>query len=287
MAQQQRGPINGLDPLIYTGGLPNLVVMTRRPTVKDFEGFFLGHWWIIPKTNDGSTPTEEIWVLVGKQQHIATWKRLHGGSGPVANLIVGNQYFTTPGAGTYTPTAGMRQVLVECIGGGGGASGSCGGGGGGYARKMYTADQIGASQPFVVGAAGSGASVPNPGTNGANTTFSSGSLLITASGGTGGGQTGNYNAAGGTGTGGDINISGGNGVGKYNGSTEELSLQSRMGGGSVYAPAASTPGGVNPGVNGIAGNLYGGGGTPGLADFSGTTGGDGAQGIIIVTEYFA
>jgi hypothetical protein len=73
------------------------------------------------------------------------------------------QVFTTPGAATYTPTAGMIFCIIECVGGGGGggggvasgsgsglSSGGGGGGGGGYSRSLATAATIGASKAVTV-----------------------------------------------------------------------------------------------------------------------------------------
>lgn len=285
MRKQLPGRPDGNNPLIYLGSVPNMSFSPRRPTVKDYEGFELGYWWIIPKTNDGSTPTEEIWILVGKQQNIATWKQLHGGSGPASTIVIGNQYITTPGAGTYTPTAGMKQVCVEVIGAGGGGSSFGGGAGGGYAKKLYTAAQIGASQPYFVGTGGAASGITTGGT-GQDTTFGTGSTLITGGGGPGGTDNSatpnNYN--GGAGTGGDINISGGNSVGTMLANPSELTDPCRFGGGTIYAaPVYSLGVSAGGSANGYNGNFPGGGGSPG--SFGGS-GGTGANGVIILTEYF-
>lgn len=291
---QQRGPINGLDPLVYTGGLPNLVVMARQPTPKDYHGFFLGHWWIVPQTNDGSTPEKEIWILVGKQNHIATWKRLHGGGGPTNTLIVGNQILTTPGAGTYTPTSGMKQAYVECLGGGSGGYGLSndgsgnistgpGGSSSGYCARLYTSEEIGTSQPYVIGTGGAGgnASFPvgNPGP-GVNTTFGAGSTLMTA----GGGTVSPGAPIGGVATGGNLNINGQNGaeaisiVISETGFTEDIVFPA-LGANTMYGFGGvpyRSQGGQNATGYGSGGSSAGSG-----------TGGAGAQGIIKVTEYFA
>lgn len=294
---QQRGPINGLDPLIYTGGLPNLVVMGREPTPKDYQGFFLGHWWIVPQSSNDLSPTEEVWVLVSKRNNIAKWKRLHGGSGPVAQVIIGNQILTTPGAGTYTPTLGMKQVYVECIGGGGGGfAGSNvgssqsprGGGGGGYSAKLYTSGDIGTSQPYFIGSGGAGTAygAVAPGNNGQDTTFGTGSTLITAQGGKSAviiatiAGSNFYNSFGGNGIGGDINIQGG--TAGTSGSDFNVS-SSLKGGDSQYGIGGFSyfnSSGTNISENG---HLYGGGGGVGVS----VAGGNGAQGMIKITEYFA
>lgn len=289
---QQRGPINGLDPLVYTGGLPNLVVMQREPTPTDFEGFFLGHWWIIP-VEYSDTGTGEVWVLVSKRFGIATWKRLHGGgiTPPTQNVVIGNQYFTTPGAGSYFPSSGMLQCYVECLGGGGGgfAGGNTGsyqetqgGGGGGYTAKLYTAAQIGLSQPFFVGNGGLGTNYNDaaPGNSGQDSTFSSGSLLITAQGGQSAVEVahGFYNSFGGNGIGGDINIQG-----QCGWSSRFTATGIQRGGDSLLGFGGYMETTSSPSTIPFNGQLYGGGGCG--AASSGASAG--AQGIIKITEYFA
>lgn len=160
---QMSGPINGLDPLIYTGGLPNLVIMNRRPTENDYQEYFLGHWWIIPSTSSGDVNTE-VWILVSKRFGIAKWKKLYLFTRDTTSFFIKKQYITATGAGVYTPTTGMKSCFVECIGGGGAAATSngfannmivCpGGGAGGYCAKFFLSDEIGASQNYVVGAGG-------------------------------------------------------------------------------------------------------------------------------------
>lgn len=294
MATQQRGPINGLDPLIYTGGLPNLVIMQREPTPKDYQEFVLGHWWIIP-VEYSDTGTGEVWVLVSKRYGLATWKRLHGGgiTPPTQSIVIGNRYFTTPGSGTYTPTVGMLQCFVECVGAGGGAGGGSSatgqlcfaGGAGGYSAKLFTAAQIGVSQSFVIG---TGGAVGSTGSTGGNSTFGS---ILTSNGGVGGVFNPNTastpNGIGGTATGGDINIQGGNG----SMSTWTTSnLFSGQGGNSFFAPGGAisyvSSAGTANGNNGLYGSgggplYYAGGGTHAIA------GGVGGNGFIKVTEYFA
>lgn len=104
------------------------------------------------------------------------------------NNIINNSDITTcniqtlSGSGTYTPTAGMKFIIVEMCGGGGGSGGvsaaagviatSASGAPGGYLRFMMTAAQVGASLSYAVGAAGAaGTSTPGAGGNGGATTF--------------------------------------------------------------------------------------------------------------------
>jgi len=93
------------------------------------------------------------------------------------------QRFTATGAFTYTPSLGMKFVIVELIGGGGGSGGTAatiagqsaavsGAGAGGYAKFILTAAQVGASLAGVVGAGGAGgAAGNNNGTAGSATTL--------------------------------------------------------------------------------------------------------------------
>jgi hypothetical protein len=103
------------------------------------------------------------------------------------------QTFTS--SGTYTPHAGLLYADVELVGGGGGGGGTvsppasninvCGSGGaGGYARKVFTAATIGASQTVTIGSAGTaGSTAGTNGGTGGTTTFGS---LLQATGGAGG-----------------------------------------------------------------------------------------------------
>lgn len=112
------------------------------------------------------------------------------------NALTG-QIFTASGAFTYTPTSGMKYVIVELLGGGAGGGGvattagaqtsvSASGSGGGYVKFILTAAQVGASKTGSVGVGGAGgAAGNNAGTNGGNTTLATSSAW-TASGGVGG-----------------------------------------------------------------------------------------------------
>lgn len=107
------------------------------------------------------------------------------------------QRVTATGAFTYTPTAGMKYVIVEMVGGGGGAGGSqttgagqvSGGGGGGagaYAKFLLTAAQVGVSLAGSVGAGGAGgAAGANNGSAGGDTTLATAAPWTCAGGGLG------------------------------------------------------------------------------------------------------
>ncbi len=200
-------------------------------------------------------------------------------SGSSSSLSLNIQTVSTAGAGTYTPTAGMAYCIVECIGGGGaggsGASrGSSGGGAGGYCRKVFSAADIGTSQAYVVGSAGTS------GTAGGNTTF--GSFLI-ANGGQAGTSGSSFGGAGGGASGGDVNIQGQQGSGGIIGDDHAFDGFGGNGGNSVWGLGG--PGKANnvsgAGVNG-AGYGAGGGGSLGSSSSS-----SGSVGAIIITEYIA
>lgn len=213
------------------------------------------------------------------------------------------QVFTTPGANTYTPTAGMSHCLVTSTGGGGGSGGADsdgtsrvatgGGGAGATCIEMFTAAQIGASQTVTIGAAGTaGANTGTNGGNGGDTTFGA---LHTAGGGLGSaGLAGTSDdnvlagGVGGTGTGGTLNISGGAGgdgmsFGSGNYCLAGIGGASFWGGGG--RGAANIAGAA---VQGTAGVAYGsgGGGSANGNQVAGVAGSDGAPGVCTVQEFF-
>ena len=199
----------------------------------------------------------------------------------ISNVVV---QVKTVGSGTYTPTAGMRKVLGIAVGGGGNGAGgintdSAGGGGGGGATciRLMTAAQIGASKPYVVGAAGAATTLDTAGAlmnAGGGSAGSAGSQA----GGLGGGAVG---GAGGTATNGDLNIPGSpGGIGTTYSGTDGMAGN---GGSSVFGFGAA-PGASN--VAGSNGQAYGGGASGGHA--SGTpdrAGGTGADGILYLIEF--
>lgn len=123
------------------------------------------------------------------------WRNIPAPSlSPVSQLV-----FTT--SGNYTPSLGVKAIIVEMAGGGGGGGGianvpvgSCcsaaGGNSGAYVRAFVTAAQLvayGSPVPFVVGAAGSAglAGGGSSGGSGGGTAFGAASQLE-AKGGLGG-----------------------------------------------------------------------------------------------------
>lgn len=219
------------------------------------------------------------------------------------------QVFSTPGTVTYTPSAGTRAVSVEVQAGGGGGGGSryapgtasvgLAGGGGSYARRYYTAGFSGAT--VVVGAGGAagtaGTAGTPPGGNGGNGGTSSftptSGTTITCTGGDGGpggtvnltsGPSTTTTAAGGSATGGDINIPGGVGQAAIIlGTTGKPILAGAAGG----CPLGTSPTQFAVNANGAPGLGKGAGGTGGLVydSNSGTSGGAGAPGVVIITEF--
>ena len=115
---------------------------------------------------------------------------------PINKIAV--QRVTAAGAGTYTPTAGMKYVIVcaQAAGGGGGGAADAaatqfalgqGGSGGEYIEAVFQSSDIGASKAYVVGAKGTGGTAgSNNGTAGTNTTFNT-TWIITTGGSLGGG----------------------------------------------------------------------------------------------------
>jgi hypothetical protein len=189
------------------------------------------------------------------------------------------QVFTS--SGTWTRPAGITKVVIEIAGSGGGGGGlsntyaSGGGGGGGYAKKLLDVSSI-SSATVTIGSGGAGGlSSGTNGSNGGSSSWSDGTNTITCTGGNGGTGVSSalYGAGGngGTSSDGDLNISGergGNGV--YNGGDGGASYLSNTNK-RIYT------------INGAAGVLYGSGGC-GASNNAGT-GGAGADGIVIVTEY--
>ena len=203
------------------------------------------------------------------------------------------QTFTTPGANTYTKPEGVKYIVVEVVGGGGGGGGTTtayrtagGGGGGGYSKKLIVSSSIPKTIALTVGAGGT-AGVDTGGTGGTGGTSSFGSTpLIQATGGVGGTDFAatSGGGAGGIGTLGDLNIKGGGG-GTTLASTDVVS-GGGIGGSSFYGGGAPS---LNASTHrtGADGGVYGGGGGGATSlDGNDVPGGVGAQGIVIVTEYY-
>jgi hypothetical protein len=209
-------------------------------------------------------------------------------------LSVVIQTFTANG--TYTPTSGMLYCIIEALGGGGGGGGAAataagqasvgsGGGAGEYARGVFSAATIGASQSVTIGAAGAANSGAAGGAGG-NTSVGA---LISANGGAGGatgaagGGSQAVGAAGGTGgAGGSFRHDGDNGLGH-----SVLALTYQFGGdGANSQYGAGGVGKLATGAGNAASNYASGGSgaysTNGNGPFAG---GAGTAGLVVVTEY--
>ena len=205
-------------------------------------------------------------------------------------------------SGTYTPTAGVKKIMVEVIGGGGGGGGiaagssssvavSGGGGSGAYIKAFLT--NLPSSIPITIGQAGvAGTSGGGNGGNGGTTYLGD---IISASGGNGGGY-------GSTGTNGVVQGGSGGQTVTKNTATVSMSVISEYAGSKGgYGVLTSTSagssgnGGDSPLGNGGSGFQSGNDGTGagsgggGAINLStGTTtrpGGKGAPGAVIIWEY--
>lgn len=208
------------------------------------------------------------------------------------------QTFTT--SGTYTPTSGMSYCIIEVqgAGGGGGAttataagtvSAAAGGGGGGYARGVFDAATVGASQTVTIGAGGAGGTSGGAGSTGGTTSVGS---LISGSGGEAGSNAGAFagtavqGGSGGGAANGDFQIAGHAG----SASLATTAAGNAGAGGASYfgslrkANTAQSGGGSSAGG---AGTNYGGGGAGALTMQSAAaqSGGAGAGGIVVITEF--
>jgi|GEM_PF-2070962 len=205
---------------------------------------------------------------------------------------------------TYTPHSGLVVVDVEIVGGGGGGGGGygqpspnvspgSGGGGGGYSRKIYTAEELGASAAVVIGAAGIGGTGQVSGGNGGATTFTpaGAGAEMSAFGGVGGlyGPTyttiarGQSISPGGTASGGQINVSGtASGWPLAYGGSEYQAISGRGGSSRLGVGGQES----NENNDGNAGGGYGAGGGGAASLTVSKTGANGTPGACFVTEYW-
>jgi hypothetical protein len=208
---------------------------------------------------------------------LALWKQHVSGLNASVNAI-NVQTFTS--SGTYIPTPGMIYCIIEVVGAGGGggssqgasnvAAAGGGGGAGGYSKGLFRAASIGPSKTVAIGGPGLGGGVGFMGYSGGITSVGS---LISASGGFGGSSAsaqpyGSFlGGFGGTGSGGFVCVTGNASI--FGG----MPLQSASRG----ASSSGTPG-MSYGA--------GGGGASTLNALS-AMGGDGASGIVLITEFIA
>ena len=187
--------------------------------------------------------------------------------------------FTT--SGTWTKSTGLKYVKVTVVAGGGGGGGGVagvvggrGGAGGGASIKYIAAATLGSTETVTVGTGGAGAAPSGTGTNGGTSSFGA---HCSATGGNGGPRGDVTSAvAGGTGSSGTINLSGQNG-GIYHGNTSAGGI----GGCSPIFSGGGVPGSIGAGENAKSNSGGGGGGGA-----NGYSGGNGADGICIVEEFY-
>lgn len=317
--------LDGKNPLAYMGQRSltsnRTVVNPNPPTVNDVYDFKIGDVWVVPVANPTQaamgTPSNQYYVLTGQsipgvQSNYATWKRLRstsGSSGSIINVV------NITESGSYTPSPGVEQIVVECIGGGGGSAGivlpdssgsaavTGGGAAGGYVKKTFAGTDIAGSITVTIGAGGiagtggTSGSATNGGTGG-TTTFASATPLV-ANGGAGSiSSTGNLIAIGGTATGGDLNIQGqGGGYSVLNIEVVDGSevlvngYYIGIGGNTMYgsggvATVTSSGGGIDTTPNDGTGYGSGASGNQSLRNGAGQDGAAGAPGICLITEYF-
>lgn len=200
-----------------------------------------------------------------------------------SNKTLSGGYLRIPTAQTYIKPNGVSYIIVEVQGAGGaGSAGGNGGGGGGYAKKKIAASSVATTETLYVGSGGPGTNVYST-VGGLASVFSSSIVAL------GGSSTVSTSvpAPGGIATGGDVNILGGSGTLS---SAATGANFGGMGGGSFLGfggPMTNHANANAGGTNGNDGAGYGGGGSGPAFGSSGTpSSGTGANGIIIVTEFY-
>lgn len=178
-------------------------------TVASVQGAPVGRWRRLVNLGSaiGVTPLNSVasrWVnslsaagILGTSQPAFTDISGTATRAQLPDVVVGVQLFT--GNGTYTPSSGVKSQIVELWGGGGGGSGAVagttgsacafglGGGAGAYARRRYAIVAGVGTGTVVIGAAGAaGAHTGAIAGAGGASTFTDGTTLLTAPGGTAG-----------------------------------------------------------------------------------------------------
>lgn len=260
------------------------IVMDAQYAVYNFIGDMDDGEWLASDASIASIPdaTETVKGIV----ELATQAEVDAGVDAVRAITpatlegaaklsaISVQVFTA--SGTYTPTAGVKYIVAEMVGGGAsggqGGPGKAGGGGGGgaYTRKVIAAASLGATEAITIGAGGAAVSGSAAAGNAGGTT-SLGALLTAVGGGAGDAVSNAGN--GGTASGGDVNIDGGNG--SYGNQT---SINDNGDGGD----SGLGHGGAGGPNTGSAPRGFGGG----AAGTSNTNGGSNATGgVVVITEY--
>ena len=195
----------------------------------------------------------------------------------------------------WTPSADTTQISLLAVGGGGGGGGcalasgdyNTGSGGGGGGAAITYPGVVDASYAIVIGAGGAG------GAGGNDTTVTSASWTLNGGGGgagtastAGNGLKGFRGGAAGAATGGDVNLNTGyapNSAGSDTAGAAELSRS--LSGVSVFGGAV-TAGGNGNGTDATVTGAGGGGATDGFS-VGPFVGGAGANGAVVITEFFS
>lgn len=223
-------------------------------------------------------------------------------TGSVSGSLIAVQIFIA--SGTYTPTSGMGNCVIQCWGGGGAGGGTpttgvassaigAGGGAGGFSQSYVSAATIGASQSVTIGAGGTGAS-NTAGTAGGDTSVGAIVIAIGGSGGAVGTGTGvGYTvagAAGGVVGTGNISLPGNSATRGFNAAGTVSVVYGSAGGttalGGGVQEVAATGANSTAGNSAAANTGSGGGGAVG-GNNTGTAraGGNGGSGLVIIYEY--
>jgi hypothetical protein len=201
---------------------------------------------------------------------------------------------------TYTPSVGIRYIIVEVMGGGGGGGGttgagsgysvSGGGGAGAYSKTALDAATVGSSQVVTIGTGGTGGA--SGGANGNAGSVTSFGTLCSALGGSGGfgapntTNNGTVTALGGNGGAGGIGTIHANGApGGYGITFQLFGSAAGNGGATMWGSAIAAPAGATI-TSGYNANGFGAGGTGAISSTTGFAGGNGSPGFCIITEYF-
>ncbi len=235
------------------------------------------------------------------------------GSNKISGLAMASST-TWTASGTYTKSANVVIIFVQSWGAGGsggkssGGSDDAGGGGGGvYDERWILASDLGSTETITLGTGGAAKSSVGAGNNGGDTTFGS---LLTTEGGNGGGG-GADNAGGGSGGTKFVNINGLYGAGGSNAGEDGIysaagggasGASAFIGGDSYYGGAGGGAASNNPSFAVGGTSAFGGDGGDatnsgnaengvqpgggGGGHFGASNSGAGADGQVIVTEFF-
>lgn len=268
--------------------------------------------WVLTRATDNDVAAEmpagvSVFVYGGRvniwQVFIATsaWTPTSGGPGFIRLGPMGQRVSVIQTTGTWTPGPGTIYARIQVIGSGGAGGGApatgagqsssgSGGGGGGYAEDwVWVGTWAAGGETVTIGAAGAGASGAAGG-NGAACSWATGKgYVISAGGGLGGNILAASGASGfvnggtaGIGTAGTV-LARGSAGGPCTQSVA-TGYPTGMGGASLMGGSVICP--FNS--NGNTGAAYGGGGSGTLNGASqvARTGGNGALGAVIITEFF-